>query len=177
MSSNFVISEWHKNTDNAQDAYVLSTALQSFPFDLRKCILQIPIPNRKWQDYVYIQCEYKSTKQRYTIVGENICAPPYHHHHNHHHHHHHHHIIRIIDYYLPLFRPVTSCGKAVCCMSRYVHEFSTNAYFLISIYSWGDFLLCVEWYHHNCPHPYIHRPTSPTPPLMSQTWPWQPIFN
>ena len=22
------------------------------------------IPNRKWQDYVYIQCEYKSTKQK-----------------------------------------------------------------------------------------------------------------
>ena len=21
-------------------------------------------PNRKWQDYVYIQCEYKSTKQK-----------------------------------------------------------------------------------------------------------------
>ena len=22
------------------------------------------LPNRKWQDYVYIQCEYKSTKQK-----------------------------------------------------------------------------------------------------------------
>ena len=22
------------------------------------------MPNRKWQDYVYIQCEYKSTKQK-----------------------------------------------------------------------------------------------------------------
>ena len=24
----------------------------------------IHLPNRKWQDYVYIQCEYKSTKQK-----------------------------------------------------------------------------------------------------------------
>ena len=23
-----------------------------------------PFTNRKWQDYVYIQCEYKSTKQK-----------------------------------------------------------------------------------------------------------------
>ena len=25
---------------------------------------QIACDNRKWQDYVYIQCEYKSTKQK-----------------------------------------------------------------------------------------------------------------
>ena len=26
--------------------------------------IPIQIPIRKWQDYVYIQCEYKSTKQK-----------------------------------------------------------------------------------------------------------------
>ena len=26
--------------------------------------LRNPFRNRKWQDYVYIQCEYKSTKQK-----------------------------------------------------------------------------------------------------------------
>ena len=26
--------------------------------------LGMNIANRKWQDYVYIQCEYKSTKQK-----------------------------------------------------------------------------------------------------------------
>ena len=25
---------------------------------------EIELTNRKWQDYVYIQCEYKSTKQK-----------------------------------------------------------------------------------------------------------------
>ena len=30
-----------------------------------KCIMQDTFSsNRKWQDYVYIQCEYKSTKQK-----------------------------------------------------------------------------------------------------------------
>ena len=27
-------------------------------------LLVIILTNRKWQDYVYIQCEYKSTKQK-----------------------------------------------------------------------------------------------------------------
>ena len=29
-----------------------------------RCIYTSGSPNRKWQDYVYIQCEYKSTKQK-----------------------------------------------------------------------------------------------------------------
>ena len=28
------------------------------------CFVKACLHNRKWQDYVYIQCEYKSTKQK-----------------------------------------------------------------------------------------------------------------
>ena len=30
----------------------------------KKCDVKHSLFNRKWQDYVYIQCEYKSTKQK-----------------------------------------------------------------------------------------------------------------
>ena len=30
----------------------------------RQIAIILNIYNRKWQDYVYIQCEYKSTKQK-----------------------------------------------------------------------------------------------------------------
>ena len=32
--------------------------------------LPIMRANRKWQDYVYIQCEYKSTKQKINLLRE-----------------------------------------------------------------------------------------------------------
>ena len=44
----------HKNISEKQPWYVVID-LQLFN-DL--------VINRKWQDYVYIQCEYKSTKQK-----------------------------------------------------------------------------------------------------------------
>ena len=32
--------------------------------EVHLCQLHEFSPDRKWQDYVYIQCEYKSTKQK-----------------------------------------------------------------------------------------------------------------
>ena len=41
----------------------ISSLLSLFAVEFWHEILSDPF-NRKWQDYVYIQCEYKSTKQK-----------------------------------------------------------------------------------------------------------------
>ena len=52
----------------AHDSGVTATELFTHLHMLRRrSVLESPavdLPHRKWQDYVYIQCEYKSTKQK-----------------------------------------------------------------------------------------------------------------
>ena len=43
---------------------ILNYEFQRIPYQGTVGGLQKYVVNRKWQDYVYIQCEYKSTKQK-----------------------------------------------------------------------------------------------------------------